>query len=99
MIKEEAQKEEHKESDMFIFTVMSHGTKDYIYAQDGNPKLIPDPNSFAGRDEGKLHITQDILMPFSTANSPNLAGKPKVFFIQACQGSKFQNKKVYIENI
>ena len=96
LIQEEAGKKEHRESDMFIFIVLSHGTKDYVYAFDGNPKASQDPNAFSDPDKGRLHITQDILKPFSSACTPNLNDIPKVFIIQACQGSKFYNANILL---
>ncbi|NWJ01911.1 CASP8 protein, partial [Crypturellus undulatus] len=39
-----------------------------------------------GTDEKCINI-KDILLCFSGSNCPSLAGKPKLFFIQACQGS------------
>lgn len=37
-----------------------------------------------------------LMEPFSGTNCPSLAGKPKMFFIQACQGSK-QQDAVYMD--
>lgn len=34
---------------------------------------------------------RNLMEPFSGINCPSLAGKPKIFFIQACQGSKQQD--------
>ncbi|XP_076152941.1 caspase-8-like isoform X1 [Alosa pseudoharengus] len=48
-----------------------------------------------GCDNAVLPI-RDILSPFSGIRCPALAGKPKVFFIQACRGSEMQ-KKVNIQ--
>ncbi|XP_076837161.1 caspase-7-like isoform X2 [Brachyhypopomus gauderio] len=36
--------------------------------------------------------TEDIFSPFNGKNCPSLLGKPKVFFIEACRGSKTQEK-------
>lgn len=33
---------------------------------------------------------QDITKPFTSLKAPSLAGKPKLFFIQACQGTGYQ---------
>ncbi|XP_062374523.1 caspase-8-like [Sardina pilchardus] len=44
-----------------------------------------------GYDKAVLPI-HDILSPFSGRRCPALAGKPKVFFIQACRGSEMQKK-------
>ncbi|XP_076837671.1 caspase-7-like [Brachyhypopomus gauderio] len=42
--------------------------------------------------DGNLCPTEDIFSPFNGKNCPSLLGKPKVFFIQACRGSKTQEK-------
>ncbi len=92
MIREEAQRKDHRESDMFVFVVLSHGTKDYIYAIDGKPgagvmnDLLAEPSE----DMGKLHIMRDIVRCFTSSCTPNLDEIPKVFIIQACQGSKYR---------
>ncbi len=52
------------------------GTTGYIYAQDGQ------------KDKGRLHIKDDIIKYFSGVLAPKLVGKPKIFIMQACQGSK-----------
>lgn len=44
-----------------------------------------------GSDD-KILTIGDILSPFSGDRCPALAGKPKVFFIQACRGSEMQDK-------
>ena len=33
---------------------------------------------------------QELTRPFKSGQAPTLAGKPKLFFIQACQGSGYQ---------
>ncbi|XP_059914897.1 caspase-8 isoform X4 [Gadus macrocephalus] len=40
--------------------------------------------------DGKKVSLRDLRMPFTSARAPTLAGKPKLFFIQACQGSTYQ---------
>ncbi|CAL8368791.1 unnamed protein product [Boreogadus saida] len=40
--------------------------------------------------DGKKVSLRDLRMPFTSAGAPTLAGKPKLFFIQACQGSAYQ---------
>ncbi|XP_076838094.1 caspase-7-like [Brachyhypopomus gauderio] len=42
--------------------------------------------------EGNLCPTEDIFSPFNGKNCPSLLNKPKIFFIQACRGSKKQEK-------
>ncbi|TNN48223.1 Caspase-8 [Liparis tanakae] len=42
-----------------------------------------------GVDDQKVSI-QDLKQPFTSRRAPTLAGKPKLFFIQACQGKSYQ---------
>ncbi|XP_071399009.1 caspase-8 [Centroberyx affinis] len=42
-----------------------------------------------GTDEGKVTL-RELTQPFTGRYAPTLAGKPKLFFIQACQGSGYQ---------
>lgn len=46
-----------------------------------------------GTDE-QLVFLQDLTLPFKSGSAPTLAGKPKLFFIQACQGSDYQKGAV-----
>ncbi|KAL7851553.1 hypothetical protein AOLI_G00219090 [Acnodon oligacanthus] len=50
-------------------------------------------NGVIGTDQ-KLCPMKDILSPFDGKNCPSLAGKPKVFFIQACRGKNKEEKVV-----
>lgn len=45
--------------------------------------------SVFGSDEREVSL-RDITRPFTSGRAPTLAGKPKLFFIQACQGSGYQ---------
>ncbi|KAG7227337.1 hypothetical protein INR49_000342, partial [Caranx melampygus] len=46
-----------------------------------------------GTDEKKVTL-RELTLPFTSGNAPTLAGKPKLFFIQACQGGSFQEGSV-----
>ncbi|XP_056606097.1 caspase-8-like [Triplophysa dalaica] len=41
--------------------------------------------------DGNIVSVDEIRDPFNGSNCRNLAGKPKLFFIQACRGKKYQN--------
>uniref|UniRef100_A0A3Q3FK38 Caspase-8-like n=1 Tax=Labrus bergylta TaxID=56723 RepID=A0A3Q3FK38_9LABR len=45
--------------------------------------------SVYGSDEKEVYI-RDLTLPFTSEKAPTLAGKPKLFFIQACQGKGYQ---------
>jgi len=42
-----------------------------------------------GSDETEV-LLQELTEPFRSGRAPTLAGKPKLFFIQACQGNSYQ---------
>lgn len=42
-----------------------------------------------GTDGEKVFLKQ-LTFPFTSGSAPTLAGKPKLFFIQACQGDGYQ---------
>ncbi|KAI1899138.1 hypothetical protein AGOR_G00058450 [Albula goreensis] len=65
---------DEEHGDCFVCCVLSHGTQQGVYGCDGQ----------------LLRIREDLLAPFNGANCPALSGKPKVFFIQACQGERLQ---------
>lgn len=46
-----------------------------------------------GTDEQQVSL-QELTQPFTSGRAPTLAGKPKLFFIQACQGSGYQRGSV-----
>ncbi len=62
----------HSASYAFACVIMSHGRLGKIYGVDGR------------RCEGLVPITE-IAECFSNYHCPSLTGKPKLFFIQACQ--------------
>ncbi|XP_061747060.1 caspase-8 isoform X2 [Nerophis ophidion] len=40
--------------------------------------------------DGQMVPIRDLTVPFTSVRAPTLAGKPKLFFIQACQGTFYQ---------
>ncbi|XP_035526118.1 caspase-8 [Morone saxatilis] len=44
--------------------------------------------------DGQKVFLQDVTKPFTSGQAPTLAGKPKLFFIQACQGNLYQRGSV-----
>lgn len=49
--------------------------------------------SVFGTDEQEVSL-RELTQPFLSGRAPTLAGKPKLFFIQACQGSSYQRGSV-----
>lgn len=64
---------DHREHDCFACAILSHGGRDLIYGVDGSQ--LP------------LNSIYDIAMK-TTNPTKSLVGKPKLFFIQACQGGE-----------
>lgn len=67
-----AQDDSQHHSDCLIVIIMSHGSNGWIMGSDGQ----------------MIHTFDDVCEEFSNANCEALQGKPKVFFIQACQGGR-----------
>lgn len=63
----------HHEYSSFVLCILAHGSENKVYGTDGY------------ENGGAIDI-REITTLFSTKNCPGLAGKPKLFFIQACQG-------------
>jgi len=68
---------DHTAYDAFILVILSHGKQDGVYGIDGDLKT-----------ESGFVLLDDITSLFDGANCPSLMGKPKMFFIQACQGGE-----------
>lgn len=63
----------HREMDMFVLVILTHGDVDNIlYGVDSTTVKIT-----TIRDE---HLSYDVF--------PDMMGKPKLIFVQACQGGK-----------
>ncbi|XP_046572041.1 caspase-3-like [Haliotis rubra] len=67
--------EDHSQYSCFVCCILSHGS-------ENNHGSVYGVNC---RDIAISSLTY----PFQARNCPSLAGKPKLFFIQACQGDKF----------
>ncbi len=87
---DERKLEFHKSADAFIFVALSHGNKGIIYGTDGKKETTREGKV---RFHNSLDIYQDIMSKFDGINCPNLVNKPKMFFIQACQGGKCSSFK------
>ena len=70
---EERSHNDHWNADCFLLFVLSHGSHGNVYGIDGH----------------KLSIEKDIVTKFDGNNCPALVNKPKMFFIQACQGGGY----------
>lgn len=68
-----AKDKSQRNADCLIVILMSHGRTGVI----------------AGTDAELLHLHDDVFALFNNANCPALKGKPKLFFVQACRGGKY----------
>ncbi|XP_065310770.1 caspase-7-like isoform X1 [Dermacentor albipictus] len=70
-----AQPKQQEGADCLVVILMSHGKQDMIDGSDGE----------------QLHLASDVYALFNNEHCEALQGKPKLFFIQACRGSKFDS--------
>ncbi|XP_077550771.1 caspase-3-like [Haemaphysalis longicornis] len=70
LLRQTAQDESQHKSDCLVVVMMSHGSDGWILGVDGQ----------------MIHVLNDVCEEFSNVNCQALQGKPKLFFIQACQG-------------
>ncbi|KAH9498390.1 Caspase-7 [Bulinus truncatus] len=75
----------HSLADCFLCVILSHGHQITKVFQDRNSALQEDV--ICGVD-GKVVSTKKILDYFTDSNCPDLKGKPRIFFFQACRGIK-----------
>lgn len=68
---------DHSAYDAFVLVILSHGKEDGVYGIDGDTK----------KGSGFV-LLDEITSLFDGTSCPSLSGKPKMFFIQACQGGE-----------
>ena len=71
---------EHQKCSCAAVFVLTHGDEGYLFATDSCENLVS---------------VKWMLELFQGNNCPNLNGKPKLFFLQACRG-KLKDKGVYL---
>jgi len=81
---EEVSSRDHSTYNAFVLVILSHGNKDGVHGIDG--VMSDDP----AKDPGNAGfvLLDDITSLFDVSNCRSLGGKPKMFFIQACQGGE-----------
>jgi len=79
---EKVSSRDHSAYDSFVLVILSHGNKDGVYGMDG---VMCDEPAKDVKKSGFI-LLDDIMSLFDVSNCPSLSGKPKMFFIQACQG-------------
>jgi len=73
---EEISSRDHSAYDALIVAILSHGNKDGVYGINGEKP-----------DSGFIKL-DDITALFDGSHCRSLQEKPKMFFIQACQGGQ-----------
>ena len=76
----EANSATHKDIDMFVMVLMSHGAKHQIMGTDMKP----------------VDIEEQIISMFHDDKAPGLKGIPKLFLVQACRHDKKTSKAAYM---
>jgi len=77
----ETRERDHTAYDAFVCFIMSHGQLGHIFTADGQ----------------SVGILEDIAHAFYPESCPTLDGKPKMFFIQACQISSMHGDSVPVQ--
>lgn len=77
---EAAKSTHHGNAECLVVILMSHGT---------NGKI-------KGVDDDDVDLVQDVFRQFNNVNCPDLQGKPKIFFIQACRGKECDNGTKFV---
>jgi len=70
---------DHSAYDAFVLVLLTHGNQDGVFGTDASTK--------DGNETGFILI-DEITSMFDSSKCHSLSGKPKMFFIQACQGGK-----------
>lgn len=87
----QAQNMDHSDSDCFILVISTHGL------EMPNPRAKGKLDHVIVCSDDQLIFTSNILEMFNEKNCPSLKNKPKIFFIQACRGEKFDTgSKVHV---
>lgn len=77
---------DHSDADCFLCIFLSHGDDGIVYGSDGD------------YDEKDTQIPlQELFDLFRGDRCPSLVGKPKIFIVQACRGSKFEEGVSLVE--
>ncbi|KAK7003289.1 caspase-7 [Biomphalaria glabrata] len=77
----------HSLADCFVCIILSHGHQIVKVFTEPHQETIVHEDVVVGVD-GKAVATKKVLEYFNDQTCPNLQGKPRLFFFQACRGSK-----------
>lgn len=74
---------DHWTADCFVGIILTHGWKQ---------------NTLFGTDHALVSLDEDLISQFNNGNCPQLIGKPKLFFVQACRGD-IHDMGVCLQNV
>lgn len=91
---------DHSKYNAFVVCILSHGGENFTYRQDGQNTRGRNVKDHDGGSEAQGNFVYGIdgasvpvrylTMYFRSSSCTSLANKPKLFFIQACQGKDYQ---------
>ncbi|BFZ17750.1 hypothetical protein BsWGS_20789 [Bradybaena similaris] len=79
---------DHRNADCFVCAILSHGNETIVEAE--HERLGVRKDILIGAD-GKAVSTNTVVDLFGDGACPSLIGKPRLFFIQACRGEKYDD--------
>ncbi|BFZ17751.1 hypothetical protein BsWGS_20790 [Bradybaena similaris] len=79
---------DHRNADCFACAILSHGEETIVNAEHG--RLVVRKDLLIGAD-GKNMAIDTVTEMFNDIACPGLRGKPRLFFIQACRGKKYDD--------
>ncbi|XP_053386817.1 uncharacterized protein LOC123543143 [Mercenaria mercenaria] len=89
---------ENEDSDCFVLVISTHGEEIRVEKGTGLSSAADVwKHAVLAEDKGKVFV-EDIVDMFNDDKAPGLAGKPKLFFIQACRSRGSRNKLISISH-
>ncbi|XP_067672896.1 caspase-3-like isoform X2 [Haliotis asinina] len=86
--------EDHSDADCLMVAVSSHGDE-YQYVDPERPNVTKREDLILTTD--KAIFTRDLVDIFRDEHCPSLKGKPKIFLLQACRGTKLDDGVEIVE--
>ncbi|CAL1543593.1 unnamed protein product [Lymnaea stagnalis] len=83
-------KYDHSNADCFVCTVLTHGDQTWVEREYKRTRIKERRDLLFGVD-GEAVPTKLVIESFNDDNCPGLAGKPRLFFFQACRGTKLDD--------
>lgn len=97
---------DHSQHNALVVCILSHGGEQFVYRNDRRgdarrprPQDVPVQGNFVFGTDDKPVPIRYLTMYFRASVCKTLADKPKLFFIQACQGEDMQTGKYKFNGI